>query len=63
MTWNVRAIHSACSAEQETHTDAAMFQLLAQCLVREWRSVMATTERELYLENTKAASFSPAVTA
>ena len=38
------------------------FQLLAQCLVREWRSVMAIIERELYLENTKAASFFPTVT-
>lgn len=38
------------------------FQLLAQCLVREWRSVMTIIERESYLENTKAASFFPAVT-
>ena len=43
-------------------TDPAIFQLLAQCLVREWRSVMAIIERELYLENIKAASFFPTVT-
>jgi hypothetical protein len=66
MTWNVRG-HSLFGVLCRTRdtlgrTDAAIFQLLAQCLVREWRSVMAVIERELYLENTKAASFFPTVT-
>ena len=48
MTWNVRdwfIIRCVCPNRDTLMPQC--FQLLAQCLVREWRSVMAIIEREL----------------